>query len=108
MTLTQRQSVDKIRSRNIRRTSPLEVAPERSSQSATLQLEHTDLIAHVHQLMLQLPERQQMVMHLRDIEEMTYEEIALQLDISLDQVKTYLHRARKTIREQLINHNLRP
>ena len=42
-------------------------------------------------------------MHLRDIEEQTYEEIAASLNISLDQVKVSLHRARKTIREKMIN-----
>jgi RNA polymerase sigma-70 factor (ECF subfamily) len=41
-------------------------------------------------------------MHLRDIEELSYEEIAETLDISLDQVKVNLHRARKTIREQVL------
>lgn len=106
MTLTQRQSIDKLRSRTLRRTSPLEVAPEPSSQSGMQHIENQDLIDQVQQLMNRLPERQRLVMHLRDIEEMSYEEIAHQLDISMDQVKTYLHRARKTIREQLIKQQL--
>jgi len=44
---------------------------------------------------------------LRDIEELSYDEIAEVLSISLDQVKVNLHRARKAIREQLtatVNH----
>jgi RNA polymerase sigma-70 factor (ECF subfamily) len=52
--------------------------------------------------MQELPEKQRMVMHLRDIEEQSYEEIAETLQISLDQVKVNLHRARKTIREQMM------
>ena len=42
------------------------------------------------------------VMHLRDVEEMSYEEIAEALQITLDQVKVSLHRARKAVREQLL------
>jgi RNA polymerase sigma-70 factor (ECF subfamily) len=53
--------------------------------------------------MQQLPEKQRLVMHLRDIEELSYEEIASVLDISLDQVKVSLHRARKSVREKLLN-----
>ena len=39
--------------------------------------------------------------HLRDIEELSYDEIAETLSISLEQVKINLHRARKTIRERM-------
>lgn len=55
-----------------------------------------------------LPEKQREIFHLREIEEMSYEEIANHLDISLDQVKVNLHRARKTIREKLINQGITP
>ncbi|HNL39967.1 MAG TPA: sigma-70 family RNA polymerase sigma factor, partial [Saprospiraceae bacterium] len=58
--------------------------------------------AQVRRLMDELPEKQRLVMHLRDVEELTYKEIAETLQISLDQVKVNLHRARKTVREQMI------
>jgi RNA polymerase sigma-70 factor (ECF subfamily) len=38
---------------------------------------------------------------LRDIHQHSYEEVAEVLELSLAQVKTYLHRARKRLREQL-------
>jgi len=38
---------------------------------------------------------------LRDIHQHSYEEVAGVLELSLSQVKTYLHRARKQLREQL-------
>jgi RNA polymerase sigma-70 factor (ECF subfamily) len=38
---------------------------------------------------------------LRDIQQHSYEEVAGVLELSLPQVKTYLHRARKLLREQL-------
>ena len=38
---------------------------------------------------------------LRDIHQHSYEEVAVVLELSLSQVKVYLHRARKQLREQL-------
>ena len=43
---------------------------------------------------------------LRDIHQHSYEEVAVVLELSLSQVKVYLHRARKQLREQLAE--LRP
>jgi RNA polymerase sigma-70 factor (ECF subfamily) len=62
------------------------------------------MICQIQALMQRLPEKQRLVMHLRDVEEMAYEEIAKTLDISLDQVKVNLHRARKTIRQSLLTY----
>ena len=53
-----------------------------------------------------LPEKQREIFQLREVEEMSYEEIATQMEISLDQVKVNLHRARKTLREKLINQGI--
>ena len=104
MTLTHNRALDRNRFRKVRRTSDLEVvrASASSMDSAAEQLESQDMIAQVQQLMQSLPEKHRLVMHLRDIEEMTYDEIAQTLDITLDQVKTNLHRARKAIREQML------
>jgi RNA polymerase sigma-70 factor (ECF subfamily) len=63
--------------------------------------EMQDLAEQARRLMHGLPEKQRLVMHLRDVEEMTYDEIAESLKIPLDQVKINLHRARKAIRNRL-------
>ena len=104
MTLTRNRSLDKTRSQTLRRTAALEGVAERSSDtvSPAQATERNDLIDHVKRMMQQLPEKQRLVMHLRDVEELSYEEIAESLSISLDQVKVSLHRARKTIREKMI------
>lgn len=57
-------------------------------------------------LVANLPEKQREIFHLREVEEMTYEEISTQMEISLEQVKVNLHRARKTLREKLINQGI--
>ena len=104
MTLTRNRAVDKTRSRAIRRSSPLDLIQEQSSgaHSPAQVLESQDLIARIRKMIQQLPDKQRLVMHLRDIEELSYDEIAQTLDISLEQVKVNLHRARKAIREKMI------
>ena len=109
MTLTRNRSLDKARSQNLRRTASLDGLPERPNDitNQANAVENRDLADQVKLMMQELPEKQRLVMHLRDIEELSYEEIAEVLNISLDQVKVNLHRARKSIREQLtasLNH----
>jgi RNA polymerase sigma factor (sigma-70 family) len=48
-----------------------------------------------------LPEKQREVFQLREVEGLTYEEIAEYLEISIDQVKVNLHRARKSLKDYL-------
>jgi RNA polymerase sigma-70 factor (ECF subfamily) len=104
MTLTRNRSLDKTRSQTIRRTAPLEGVAERSSDvfNPAAETESSDLVQKVKFFMQDLPDKQRMVMHLRDIEELTYEEIAEALNITMEQVKVNLHRARKTIREKMV------
>lgn len=45
-----------------------------------------------------LPQKQKEILHLREVEEMTYQEIAEVLSISLAEVKVNLHRSREKIR----------
>jgi RNA polymerase sigma factor (sigma-70 family) len=104
MTLTRNRSLDKTRSRMLRRTTALDGVPE-SRAAADNPAQHTeyrDLVDQVRVVMQELPEKQRLVMHLRDVEEMSYEEIAQALDINVDQVKVNLHRARKVVRAAMV------
>ena len=100
MTLTRNRSLDKSRSKSIRRTSDLDAVQEQASGMVTPEkrAEQRDLASLVKKRLQELPEKQRLVMHLRDIEELSYEEIAETLDITQDQVKINLHRARKQVR----------
>ncbi|MBK7344908.1 MAG: RNA polymerase sigma factor [Saprospiraceae bacterium] len=51
-----------------------------------------------------LSERQQLVLHLREVEELTYDEIASTLEISLAMVKSELFRARQTLKKKMEGH----
>lgn len=63
------------------------------------QLDQKQRVEAVRQLIDQLPEVQRTIIQLRDIEGMRYDEIAQATDLSETQVKVYLHRARKKIRD---------
>ena len=103
MRLTRNLSIDKLRSKH-RRVVPLEGRMVMAETNTTpyQKTAMKDTVDYVRQLMQGLPMKQKMVMQLRDIEGLTYQEIAQTLDISLSQVKVNLFRARKTIRQQLI------
>jgi RNA polymerase sigma-70 factor (family 1) len=104
MTLTKNLAFDKIKSKH-RRTDGIEEAHGFQDTQVNVHntLEISDLTTMVKAFMNALPENQKLVMHLRDIEEQSYEEIAETLSMSMAQVKSNLHRARQKIREQLLN-----
>ncbi len=65
--------------------------------------DHSDLIMGIHQAIRLLPEQQQMIMHLRDIEGYEFEEMSEILEMNENAIRVALSRARKRVREQLIN-----
>ena len=65
-------------------------------------LEVNDNIENVRKIMEQLPEQQRMIIELRDVEGYSYEEIEKILDININTIRVNLSRARKRIKEALI------
>lgn len=82
-----------------RRTVPLEQA-----DPAALRIEPvpSDLRRDLGSMIAGLPDLYRKVLILRDIEELTAPEAAAQLDISVEAVKSRLHRARTMLREKLL------
>jgi RNA polymerase sigma-70 factor (ECF subfamily) len=105
MTLTKNLSIDKIRSKHRRADSFKEGfdVPSSNNDNPYHQTAYNDTFDRVQKLLNDLPEKQRMVMQLRDIEGLAYQEIADALNISLQQVKVNLFRARQQIRVQLVN-----
>ena len=103
ITLTRNLSLDKLRSKH-RKVQEIGEAMNFKDTSAS-PYEYTvsnDTISQIRKWMEDLPEKQRSVMHLRDIEEMTYEEISIALNMPMDQVKVNLHRARTAIRIRIL------
>jgi RNA polymerase sigma factor (sigma-70 family) len=65
--------------------------------------DHSDLIHGIHQAIKLLPEQQQMIVHLRDIEGYEFKEIAEIVAMNENAIRVALSRARKRIRELLTN-----
>ncbi len=61
----------------------------------------SEKVQKVMRLVQELPEKQREIFQLREVEGLTYEEIGSYLEISQEQVKVNLHRARKSIREKI-------
>ena len=68
-----------------------EVAPDTRA-------EQREAVAAVLASMDDLPDVQRAILHLREVEHRSYDEIAAALELTGAQVKVYLHRARKRIR----------
>jgi len=64
-------------------------------------MENSDLMNQLNACLNQLPEKQRTVFHLREIEQMTYEEICVMTGFNLDDVKVSLFRARKHMQRML-------
>ena len=69
-----------------------------ASRSPQEELEHSEKLALVRQIINSLPEKQRTVVQLRDIEGLSYSEIAAVTGWTEEVVKVTLHRARKFIK----------
>jgi len=65
--------------------------------------DHSDLVSGIRRAMELLPEQQKMIVHLRDIEGYEFSEIAEISGMNENAIRVALSRARKRIREMMIN-----
>jgi RNA polymerase sigma-70 factor (ECF subfamily) len=76
-----------------------------NTPSAQDYLEKKEQMASLKNFIRQLPEKQQTIFQLREVEEFTYKQIAEILNISEEQVKVNLFRARQKLRDFFENNN---
>ncbi|MDR0938087.1 MAG: RNA polymerase sigma factor [Mediterranea sp.] len=69
------------------------------SDEPQARLEHAEKMVLIDRLMNELPEKQRLIMQLRDIEGESYKRIAHVLNLTEEQVKVYLFRARQKVRQ---------
>ncbi|MGC4020745.1 MAG: sigma-70 family RNA polymerase sigma factor [Cyclobacteriaceae bacterium] len=107
MRITKNLSLDKLRSKQRKSTTTLEVGYDvrHESLSPHEKTEMQESMKRIDQLMAALPDKQRQVMHLRDIEGHSYNEICDILELDMNQVKVNLFRARNAVREKLIKLN---
>lgn len=72
------------------------------TSDGNVSIDNSDMAQLTRRLIDQLPERQRVAIHMRDVEGYEIEEIAQMLECDETSVRMNLSRARKSIREQLI------
>ena len=68
---------------------------------AATRLEQGELEAALHRAIAELPDERRIVVVLRDLEGLSYEEIALVLELEPGTVRSRLHRARMDLKDKL-------
>lgn len=92
---------EKKDSQTVELTPEVEQTPDASSPYD--QLVNKERLKLVHRLIGELPEKQRLIMQLRDVEGKSYKEIAEALRLTEEQVKVNLFRARQKVKQKFMN-----
>lgn len=92
---------EKKDSQTVELTLEAEQTPDASSPYD--QLVNKERLKLVHRLVGELPEKQRLIMQLRDVEGKSYKEIAEALRLTEEQVKVNLFRARQKVKQKFMN-----
>ena len=107
MRITKNLSLDRLRTLTRKQTRPIEESYD-VRQEALTPHESTEVgesMDKISQMIAGLPEKQRQVIHLRDVEGYSYQEICDILELDMSQVKVNLFRARNSVREKLTKIN---
>ncbi len=107
MAMTKNLCIDRFRSKHFQTVNSgldiMELNLQEMSASPHKKAELADAMNLVAKIVEQLPENLKMIVQLRDIEGLSYQEIAEIMDMNINTLKVNLSRARKKIREFLNN-----
>lgn len=93
---------ERMASRTVELTPEMEQVSDASS-SPYERLVNKERMMLIHRLMNKLPEKQRLVMQLRDMEGKGYKEIAVVLNLTEEQVKVNLFRARQKVKQMFMD-----
>ena len=102
MTMTKNFCLDRLKSKQAGNLTLVHSNYSDGNSSLQNQVEAKDSIDWVEKIMEDLPEQQKMVLQLRDVEEYDFDEIGALLDMKPTAIRVALSRARKTVREKLM------
>ena len=101
VTLTKNMCIDRLRIAEADKADVDEVPTMlAATDDVEAQVERHDAVEQVQRIIGTLPEHQQQVITLRDMEDCSFEEIAEQTGLTAVNVRMLLSRARRTIRER--------
>lgn len=102
LTITRNLALDRIAQKGSQNISLESVDTDTSDQALNPDeiLEQKERLHRVHQLFKTLPENLRTALQLRDIEGLSYHEAAIAMQMTEENYKVTLHRARKTLKTQ--------
>lgn len=102
ITMAKNHCLDRIKSKQAQVLSLNEQFQSQQSPSLQKQIEVSNEMEWVVKLIDQLPERERMILQLREIEQYEFDQIASLMEIPEGTVRVYLSRIRKKIKKQFI------
>ncbi len=106
MTMTKNYCLDQLKAKRSNNLKLVHSNYRDKAMSLQRDIELKDSVSKVHEFIKELPEKQRIIIQLRDVENYEFEEIGKILGIQQTAVRVSLSRARKTIREKLMKqHN---
>lgn len=102
MMMTKNFCLDRLKSKQAETLKLVHSNYKDENISLQNQLEVNDSLSWIGKIMEELPEQQKMVLQLRDVEQYEFDEIASLLDMNPTAVRVALSRARKMVREKLV------
>lgn len=103
MTMTKNYCLDQLKSKRAQNLQIVHNNYKESNSGLQKNIEDLDTLAWVQKTIDNLPEQQKIIIQLRDIEQMEFDQIAEITDMNPTAVRVSLSRARKTIRDKINN-----
>lgn len=104
LTVARNLAIDRSEKKDARTVELTAEAEETSDASGPYErLVNKERMTLIHRLINKLPEKQRLIMQLRDIEGKSYKEIAALLHLTEEQVKVNLFRARQKVKQRFID-----
>jgi RNA polymerase sigma-70 factor (ECF subfamily) len=101
--MTRNRCLDVIRSR---RTVSMEVVKKHDlGAEGSIDVDHLEIAEttrHIKRIISELPDIQRTIIHLRDIEQLEYDEIAEATELNVNAIRVNLSRARKKVRDEIL------
>ncbi len=100
MSITKNLCLDKLKSQKRKQMVDVQDMELRASEANPYQrFEQADNVQKVQELLETLPEQQKLVLHLRDVEGCSFEEIEQITNLTINNIRVLLSRARKSVRD---------
>lgn len=103
VTITKNHCLDQLKAKRRTEVSLDRVVARSGGYSPAHQSEINDLVGVLQNILPELPEQQQLVFQMRDVEGLELREIEELTGINYNNIRVVLSRARKALREKIIN-----